>query len=257
MLDTVVVRRRVDPDARLRLICLGFCGGGAASYLHWDPVMPPGVELASVCYPGREGRFAADYARDWTELSGDAVAAVRSAADLPFVLYGHSMGGWMAFEVAARLEREGGPLPEAVAVSSVNAPSRGLTERDKYPSQHDTDEQLIAWIRTHGVAAEHILGDPDLRELALELMRADLRVRDTFFHRPGTRLGVPLQVLTGLTDTVVVPEARAQWSELTTGPFRYDELPGGHFFTPEVWRELPGHIAALSRNHGCPTGVGH
>jgi surfactin synthase thioesterase subunit len=156
------------------------------------------------------------------------------------------MGGWMAFDVATRIQRRGGPLPEALVVSSANAPSRGLTARDMFPAQQDTDEQLLNWMRTHGLMPEHVLSDPDLQEMALELMRADIRVRDTFFYTEGTAVTVPLQVLTGDSDEVIVPDTAKQWRALALSDYRHDELPGGHFYTPEIWRRLPVHIAAVN-----------
>lgn len=243
--DTVVVRPRRDAQAARTLVCLGFCGGGSGSYLPWAEIMPPGVELASICYPGRDGRFLEDFAGDWDELAEDAVAAVRAAADLPYVLFGHSMGGWMAFDVAARLEERGGPVPEALVVSSANAPNRGLTPRDMFPSRQDTDEQLVHWMRTFGLLPAHVLDDPDLSEMAIDLMRADIRVRDTFHYREGAAVTVPLQVLTGDADEVIDADTAAQWRELAGGDFRHDELPGGHFYTPEIWADLPQRIAAL------------
>ncbi|MEU9125508.1 alpha/beta fold hydrolase [Streptomyces sp. NPDC048506] len=254
MQDTVVVRPRPVPAASQRLVCLGFCGGGAGSYLAWTDVMPPGTELAAVCYPGREGRFAEEFARDWDELAEDAVSAVLSAADLPYVLFGHSMGGWMAFDVAARIEERGGPAPASLVVSSANAPSRGLTPQDMFPAQADSDGALMDWMTTFGLMPEHVLDDPDLSEIALELMRADIRVRDSFYHREGATVSAPLQVLTGASDEVIDPRTGQQWRKLATGPFRHDELPGGHFYTPEVWQHLPDRIAALGAPGAMPDG---
>jgi surfactin synthase thioesterase subunit len=245
MRDTVVVRPHRDPDAELTFICLGFCGGGAGSYVPWARSMPPGVELAAICYPGREGRFAEPFARDWDELAEDCVAAVESAAVRPYVLFGHSMGGWMAFDVSARIGERGGPVPEALVVSSANAVSRGLTPQDMFPSQRDSDEELTHWMRTFGLLPGHVLDDPDLCEMAVEIMRADLSVRDTFHHRPGAAVGVPLQVLTGAADQVIEPAAAEQWRALAGADFRHDELPGGHFYTPPVWAALPASISAL------------
>jgi surfactin synthase thioesterase subunit len=245
-IDNVVVRARRNPAATRTLVCLGFCGGGAGPYLPWADVLPPDVELAVVCYPGRDGRFTEDHARDWGELAEDATRAVLAAATRPYVLFGHSMGGWMAFDVAARIERRGGPAPQALVVSSANAPSRGLTPRDMFPAQRDTDEQLLDWMRTNGLLADYVLGDPELQEMALELMRADIRVRDTFAHTDGTTIGVPLQVLTGEADAVIVPNTAEQWRALAAGDYRHVELPGGHFYTAEVWGALPRHIPALA-----------
>ncbi|MBR7826932.1 thioesterase [Actinospica sp. MGRD01-02] len=243
--DTVVVRPKRVENATRTLVCLGFCGGGPGSYLPWAQIMPPGTELAAICYPGRDGRFLEDCARDWDELVEDALAAVRSAADRPYVLFGHSMGGWTAFDVAVRIEEAGGPAPEALVISSANAPSRGLTPQDMFPSRRDTDEQLMHWMRTFGLLPAHVLAEPDLQDMAIELMRADITVRDTFRYRDGAVVNVPLQVLTGADDEVIEPDTAQQWQRLAGGGFRHDRLPGGHFYTPEIWAELPKRIAAL------------
>ncbi|MFF4523140.1 thioesterase II family protein [Streptomyces bluensis] len=246
MKDTTVVRPKREPKATKRFICLGFCGGGAGSYMKWADAMPPGVELAAVCYPGREGRFIEDFVEDWDELVDDALDAVISAAGIPYVLFGHSMGGWVAFDIAARIEERGGPVPEALVVSSANAPSRGLTAVDMFPSQQDSDEQLTAWIQEFGLMPEHVLSDPDLQEMAVELMRADIRVRDSFRYRDGSAVSTSVQVLTGDSDEVIDPESKELWRKVAKGEFRHTELPGGHFYTPEIWNTLPSHIASLN-----------
>jgi surfactin synthase thioesterase subunit len=179
------------------------------------------------------------FARDWGELVDDATAAVLSAADRPYTLFGHSMGGWMAFDVTTRIQRHGGPLPETLVVSSANAPSRGLTPRDMFPAQQDTDERLLEWMNTNGLMPQEVLSDPDLQEMALRLMRADIRVRDTFTYVGGAKVAIPLQVLTGEQDDVIVADSPEQWQSLALSAFRHDYLPGGHFYTSEIWSRLP------------------
>ncbi len=244
--DTIVVRPARIPGAARTLICLGFCGGGTGPYLSWTGAMPPGTELAAVCYPGREGRFAEEFARDWDELARDTVAAVESAADRPYALFGHSMGGWMAFDVASRIADRGGPGPGALIVSSANAPSRGLTPQDMFPARQDPDGSLLDWMRSFGLLPRHVLAEPELLEIAVELMRADIRVRDSFYYREGATVAVPLQLFTGKADPAIAPCSAGQWRKLTSGTFRHDELPGGHFYTPEVWASLPTRMTALA-----------
>ncbi|MBO3751468.1 thioesterase [Streptosporangiaceae bacterium NEAU-GS5] len=244
--DASVFRPLNRPEARRTLICLSFCGGGTGPYRSWAALLDPGTDLALICYPGREGRFAEPYSRTWGELAADTAAAVRAAADRPYVLFGHSMGGWMAFEVATRLEREGGPRPHALVVSACNAPHRGLTERDRFPSTADTDDDLIAWMRTGGLLPGYVTADPDMTEMAVDLMRADVAVRDTYHYTPGAVTTAPVQVLHGADDTVIDPAVADEWAVVCRGGLTVTTLPGGHFYTPDVWSRLPTQIGALA-----------
>ncbi|MEV7416135.1 alpha/beta fold hydrolase [Streptomyces sp. NPDC089919] len=246
-LDTTAVRLKEAAPGAPTLVCLAFCGGGTATYHDWVPALPDGVGLVAVCYPGREGRFAEEFALTWDELAADAAAGVASVAGQgPYVLFGHSMGGWMAFDVTVRLAAAGAPAPRALVVSACNAPDLGVTDRDRFLDRGQRDEELLGWMRTHGLLPAHVLDEPELTEMAVELMRADLTARDSFTHAPGARTGVPVQVFSGDADPVIGGDVGPRWAALTDGPFRHDVLPGGHFYTPEVWRGLPAEIASLT-----------
>jgi surfactin synthase thioesterase subunit len=241
--DPRVVRPLWRPASSRTLVCLSFCGGGLAAYQPWAPLLDDDTELAVVCYPGREGRFAERFATSWEELATDATRAVCTAADRPYALFGHSMGGWMAFEVATRMERGAGPPPQELVISSCNAPNRGVTQRDAFPRIDDSDDTLLDWMRTIGALPEYVLADTDLREISLELMRADIKVRDSYGSRPGVTTRLPVQILHGSDDDVIEPDLARRWRAVATGRFRVDELPGGHFYTPDVWRRLPHFFA--------------
>lgn len=244
--DPAIVRPLGRTSARRTLVCLGFCGGGTGPYRGWQRSLPEDTDLALVCYPGREGRFAEQFPRTWEELATDATDVVRRAADRPYVLFGHSMGGWVAFDVATRLERAGGPLPDCLVVSSCNAPDRGVTERDRFPRLSDTDDALLNWMLTTGALPDYAVTDPDLREMAVELMRADVLVRDSFHPSLDARTRLRTQVLHGADDAVIAPDIEARWRSVATGDTYVDRLPGGHFYTPEVWRTLPTRFRAFA-----------
>jgi surfactin synthase thioesterase subunit len=249
--DVALIRPLPRPAADRVMICFSFCGGGTAPMRAWAGSLPEDVELVLYCYPGREGRFSVPFARDWAELLTDAMTAVRGLTDRRYLLAGHSMGAWMAFEVAARLEQSFLPDPEAVVVSAADAPTRWAAKRHRPPTLSDTDAQLLEWMATVGQLPAVVLEEPDLREIALDIFRADLRVSRSYRYAPGTRLRAPLHILYGRNDNDVDAAAAERWRGVADGPVRIDELPGAHFYTEQIWRSLPSRMAAL-RPAGAP-----
>jgi surfactin synthase thioesterase subunit len=248
--DTAIVRPEPRPDAVRSLLCLSFCGGGPGAYHAWSARLVPSVELVLICYPGREGRFREPFAADWKQLAEDATGAVARAVaahpERPYEVFGHSMGGWMAYDVVVRLEARGTRIPERLIVSSCNAPNRGVTDRDRFPRIEDTEERLLEWMEIVGALPAYAREDLDLREMAVELMKADIKVRDSYRPTANVMTSVPVHVLYGQDDVVIDPEVAAQWGQCTLSGARADVLPGGHFYTPQIWEEFPEHFMSVN-----------
>jgi surfactin synthase thioesterase subunit len=232
------------PDATQVLVCFGYCGGGTVPFRLWHTVLSETVDLALVCYPGRERRIAEPPAHTFDELVQDALASVYPLAHRPYVLFGHSMGAWVAFEVAVHLERSAAPPPQALIVSASTAPSLAEREQARPPRADTDDEELLDWMRRAGQLPELILAEPDLRQFAVDLFRADKLASESYRFRPGSTVRAPMQVLRGVDDDEIDADDAA-WSALAAGPCRIDRLPGGHFYTHEVWAALPRHMRAV------------
>jgi surfactin synthase thioesterase subunit len=235
-----------NPDARRRLICCGYSGGGTVPFRPWRDVLPSDTELVLLCYPGREGRFAEPLADRWDELFQDAVTAVRTVLDRPYHLFGHSMGGLVAFELTAALERTGARAPDGLIVSSSEAPTNWQEHLQVPPTAHDTDDELTRWLTAADQLPAEIQQEPELLEMALDLMCADLQAAETYRYTPGMVLRTPVEFAYGGDDPDITPAVIERWRALTTGSFTATELPGGHFYTDATWASLPGSLPSLS-----------
>ncbi len=126
--------------------------------------------------------------------------------------------------------------PEAFALGHEGAPLRGLIVSgtvpvwarafDDAPIHELDDDAFLAHVREHQWNTE-ALDHPELRELAMPILRADYAAcvpRDD----PAPTVALPVLALGGEDDEG--SDQLDAWASLTTGTFEYATYPGAHFF---------------------------
>src|SRR5262245_60637533 len=89
-----------DSQPQLRLIAFPNAGGGAAALVRCFRNAPPWLEAWAFQPPGRENRAKDPVCNRMDELVESVVAGINELPPLPTVLLGHSLGGWVAWEIA-------------------------------------------------------------------------------------------------------------------------------------------------------------
>ncbi|SHG96215.1 thioesterase II family protein [Streptoalloteichus hindustanus] len=220
--------RRYRPVVRprLRLVCLPHAGGTPALFRDWPRQLPGDVDVLAVCYPGRQDRVAEPCPDSMAELAEGVAGAVEPLLDLPVVLFGHSMGALVAYEVAARLEQGLGRAP-AHLVLSAHAPPDRMPPR---PPWEEGDAALLAAVRRIGGVPQEILDNPALRALVLPAVRADYHLLGAYRPAVLPTTSAPVTVLRGADDPMTSEADAAAWARLTTGGFTLRTFPGDHFY---------------------------
>jgi medium-chain acyl-[acyl-carrier-protein] hydrolase len=75
-----------------------------------------------------------------------------------------------------------------------------------------------------------VLREPELLELVLPRLRADLAVCETYDYQPEPPLSCSITALGGTSDPEVDRDDLRAWGEQTTTGFSVYTFPGGHFF---------------------------
>ncbi|MDY4298103.1 MULTISPECIES: alpha/beta fold hydrolase [unclassified Xanthomonas] len=211
----------------IRLICVPFAGAGASFFNAWRGVAE-GLELVPMQLPGREKRFL-EPAHEDLHAAADELSAhlLADNDDQPALLFGHSLGAVLAFELARRLEASARfPLLGAVVSGS---PDPWSPRAERASDQRD-DDAFIADVSRFSDYRHEALDDPMMRELLLPTLRADVRMHEEYRPRSGAGLGVPLMTVRGAHDALVSAAQVAGWSRASSAQCTHRELPGGHMY---------------------------
>lgn len=228
-----------------RVVCLPHSGGSAASYHAWVPSMPADMELLAVQYPGRGDRLSDRLVGSVPEMSAAVAAELRQLEPVDYVLFGHSLGGLVAYETALAMADSGFP-PRYLYVSCCAAPgdeTRGSTHLAG-------DEELWSTVCELGGVDPAIAENDELRQLILPTLRSDIRAMETYRPSPHARpLPCPVRCYHSPQDPLTEGVDMTAWAATTTREFSVRERSGGHFHLWLDTDELVGDIVTTLSRH--------
>jgi len=210
------------PSASARKIVAVFhhAGGSGLSFLRLAKRLAPDLELRLAEIPGRGASAGQPLPPSLTDFAAAAAAEIVGWENRPLVLYGHSMGGLLAYEVALRLPPN--CAPEKLIVSACRSPG----------SRHEisdlTDEALLRTASMYGSLTQE-LSSKEVQAYFLSQLRVDLELLRQY--EPNRQpIAAPLLVLGGEEDLVVKAADLQGWHAYTQKGFELRLVPGGHFF---------------------------
>lgn len=223
--DLWVRRFRPSEHAAYRVVCLPHAGGSASYFFPVSKSLSRVADVLAIQYPGRQDRRTEKSIDTIAGLADGVAEALRPWLDRPTVLFGHSMGATIGFEVARRLESVG-IRPHALFVSGRVAPTRA---RDENVHLRD-DAGLIAAVKALGGTDPQVFGNEAVLEMVLPSIRTDYTAAETYRYEPGPLLETPIHAHVGDNDPQATIDEVQDWRERTSGRFTLTTYPGGHFY---------------------------
>jgi surfactin synthase thioesterase subunit len=233
------------------VFALPHAGGAAVMYREWGALLPADIALQGVQFPGRQDRSLepADTAIE-PLVAGLREALLDELDERPFALFGHSMGGLVAYRLALALERAGDPMPILVGVAAWSPEGFTMPTEEKI---NLPEGELVEWLGSIGSLPAEIFQDPAVLALTMPATRADLTVCAHYVD-DGARIGCPVIAYTATEDPLMPVGAARSWATRGTPYLGECTFPGGHFFiheqalpiTLDLTRRLRGAVAATT-----------
>lgn len=230
---------RHSPKARV--VCIPYAGGGAGVFHLWAAALGNEVEVRAVQLPGRQDRLAEPALSVLSDVVASLAAALWGLPPAPLVLYGHSYGALLAFELSRRLRRHG-QAPAALCLAA--QPAAQLPRRHEPIGSLPAPQFKAALLRRFDLPRQ-VVDNDELLALSLPPLRADLQAVETYHYAPEALLDTPITLLHGSQDTLVSRAEVNAWRELTTGTVRFHEVDAGHLFVDTHRDWVLAHVAEL------------
>jgi medium-chain acyl-[acyl-carrier-protein] hydrolase len=230
----------VAPD--LRLFCLPFAGGGASNFRDWATRLDYGIDLRAIQLPGRENRVLEEPCRSMNEIVEPLLEQMEPLLDKPYVVFGHSMGAKIGYELIHGIVQRGWTPPLRFCASGAPAPH--LPSRRPPISQLPLSE-FLQELREYAGTPTQVLDNAELQELFLPMLRADFKIVEQY-QSAADRL--PLTVATSLfgarDDTYVELEDLLAWQDIIN-VVNTSLFSGGHFFIREQFQAVLDEVVAV------------
>lgn len=245
-------------EAGLRLFCFPYAGAGASLFSSWRSYLPDNVELYALQMPGRENRFSEQHCTDMQYLVDHLIEEMQAMSDLPFIIYGHSMGALIAYELTKQLSSKQLKLPSHLLVAGKMAPhfDDGLHQIHQLE-----DQQFISELHHRYGGLDDVINEPELLELIIPILKSDIQLIEQYTPEVNQLINVPISAIVGCQDQSVNKQGISAWRELSALDYSCDEVPGGHFFVKESFSILINRIINIIRpyldSHSCQNVVSH
>jgi len=183
---------------RFRVLCFHLAGGAESMFtgpntpfLNWVKEESC-VEVIAFDFPGRDKLRSHKKFTSAAALANDLLAVVfdklKNSRNIPYVIWGHSVGTWVAFEFMQLVRKAGLPEPSAALMMAFPAPhmpkAMRTWRRSKTLDDASMREELTNWDQAHFTGSGKVVfNDPDWKDTWEPLMRADFQLFDEYIFR--------------------------------------------------------------------------
>ena len=214
---------------KVKLFCLPYAGGSAVIFNRWKPYLQNGIELRPIELAGRGRRIQEAPYKNWSEAVEDVFRTIKDEMyESRFMLFGHSLGAILTYELTQLIRKNGLPQPDHVFFSGAGAPH--LRERKNYHLLND--EEFKDKVLKLGGTPQEFFDHPELMDIFVPLLKNDFKLVEAKSFLEITPLEDDITVLLGKKDDLTSEQCE-EWKKYTQGNCQLRYFEGGHFFINE------------------------
>ncbi|OBB01451.1 thioesterase [Mycobacteriaceae bacterium 1482268.1] len=225
------------------LLVFPHAGAGASAYRALSKELSKSFEVLVFQYPGRQDRATEPPLPSLAEIAEGAFAEFAASGynrGVPLATFGHSMGGWVAFEFVRVAEAHNVNVRRLTVSASV-APCHASAK----PPHPTDDEDILRYLGALEGTTSDVFGNRDLMRLALPVIKADYRACDAYERGEDVKVAAPIHAIGGDQDPIVTLGDLYGWRK-HTDTIEVSMFDGGHFYLNAHTQALAALLASSS-----------
>ncbi|MDP4144200.1 MAG: thioesterase domain-containing protein [Bacillota bacterium] len=223
---------------KIKLFCFPYAGGSARNYIRWNKALGEDIDLIPIELRGRGDRNDEPFYDSIEEAVDDIYLIIKDKIySTPYAFFGHSMGAYIAFELARKIQHYGNNPPVQLFASGKEAP-----QNNKLKLYGLSNEEFKRGMIALGTAPE-IFEDEELFNIFGSRLRADCKILDKYkFKKESCKLNSDITVLYGREDSSISIDEFLSWKIHTGKSFDIRCFDGGHLFLNSSVKELTNYL---------------
>lgn len=242
-----IVYSKIRKNPKVRIFCIPYGAAGASIYRDWNDLFSDDIEICPVQFPGKEGRIAEKLIYNIDEAVSVLKEVISPKLDVPFVIYGHSVGALIAYRLSYELEKTG-HKPLALMVGAYSSPT--ISPNPAYSKVREVfkllgfeDMPKLEDLYKLPEDKRNVFDDFFAHELERVNMNNEIRravepvafsefeiVASYKYAEAESKINIPIVAFHGNEDPVVTEQEMADWRVLTNSDFELIIMEGDHFF---------------------------
>lgn len=236
-LDNMIVRdiRDLPLNSKPFIIMLPYAGGNAYSYKKITDCISDRYNVFCPELPGRGGLYNSDLLENIDSIVDYLFNnwIVNLDVNTKYVIYGHSMGGIVAYTLVQKMKYNCLQLPDRLLISGREAPSTKIEN----PIHELSKEKFWEKLYVMGGMPTELISNNELKDFFEPIIRADIKAIETYEYRRVGKLAIPITILYGKDEDISI-ESLYAWKKETIAPVEFVEFEGNHFFINVYYRQI-------------------
>ena len=215
-------------NSKYKLICIPYAGSGANIFHGWQEAIGNEVEILPVQLPGREKRINEECITDCKKAVEYIIEELIDLIDgHEFAIFGHSMGGIIAYELCRQLQEKHNIFPKICFISASHIDN----EHEKRYLSKLNDNDFIEQLKQYGGINDEILKFSEFFKIFVNILRDDFRLIENYRISESEKIiHVPIRNYMGTDDNLVLKDSMNDWKQYTDLEYTYRVFNGNHFF---------------------------